>query len=124
MEHLRAGDLFIEAKEAPPGAPLQLIWHGKSNERHPASTLGPFFSRALAEGKARGVPVEMHFQGLDHFNSSTITSVIQLIQDARAGGVRLVIAYNAGLKWQKLSFEALRVFTRGDDLLELRASQP
>ncbi len=122
MEHLRAGDLFIEVPEAPGGAPLQLIWHGKSNERHPATILGPFFTRALSEAKGLGVPIEMHFQGLDHFNSSTITSVIQLIQDARAGGVRLVIAYNADLKWQKLSFEALRVFTRGDDLLELRAS--
>jgi hypothetical protein len=46
--------------------------------------------------------------------------IIQLIQDARARGVRLVMSYDQALKWQKMSFDALRVFAR-DDLFQLRS---
>jgi hypothetical protein len=63
----------------------------------------------------------MHFENLDHFNSSTIAAVIRFIQEARVKAVKLVIVYNQQLKWQKLSFDALRVFAK-DDLLELHAS--
>jgi hypothetical protein len=70
----------------------------------------------------RKLPIELHFEKLEHFNSSTITSIIQLIQDSRARGVKLVLVYDEALKWQKLSFDALRVFAR-DDLLELRSAQ-
>lgn len=70
---------------------------------------------------ASGASVEMRFHALEHFNSSTITSVIEFIQDARDKGVRLVIAYNGEINWQRLSFDALRVFTRGDGMLELRS---
>ncbi len=65
--------------------------------------------------------VEMHFEKLEHFNSSTIAAIIRFIQDARTKGVRLVIVYNQALKWQKLSFDALRVFAK-DSLLELRST--
>jgi hypothetical protein len=44
-----------------------------------------------------------------------------LIQDARTAGVKLVLVYNKSLKWQKLSFDALRVFVRDDSTLELRS---
>ena len=40
--------------------------------------------------------------------------------NARQRNVRLVLVYNPQLKWQKLSFDALRVFAK-DDLLELRS---
>ena len=60
------------------------------------------------------------FTKLEHFNSSTITSIIQLIQECRAKGVKLVIVFDAAVKWQKLSFDALRVFAKPDGLLELR----
>ena len=56
--------------------------------------------------------IEMHFEKLDHFNSSTIAAVIRFIQDARQRGVKLIIVYNQALKWQKLSFDAMRVFVR------------
>ena len=77
-------------------------------------------STVLAAAGTRRVPVELHFEKLDHFNSSTITSIIQLIQDSRARGIKLIIVYDQALKWQKLSFDALRVFAK-DDLLELRS---
>jgi hypothetical protein len=42
------------------------------------------------------------------------------IQECRKGSLKLVIVYNQNLKWQCLSFDALRVFDRNDDLFTLR----
>jgi hypothetical protein len=83
--------------------------------------LAPYFRDVLATADTRKVPLELHFEKLEHFNSSTITSIIQLIQDSRARGVKLVLVYDHALRWQKLSFDALRVFAK-DAMLELRAA--
>jgi hypothetical protein len=119
MQGLVVGDLRIEALEA--STAVQLLWKGKSNNRHPGEALAPYFRDVLATAAMRKVPVELHFEKLEHFNSSTITSIIQLIQDSRARAIKLVLVYDEALKWQKLSFDALRVFAR-DDLLELRSA--
>jgi hypothetical protein len=119
MQGLVVGDLRIEALEA--STAVQLLWKGKSNNRHPGEALAPYFRDVLATAATRKVPVELHFEKLEHFNSSTITSIIQLIQDSRARAIKLVLVYDEALKWQKLSFDALRVFAR-DDLLELRSA--
>ncbi|HZS40072.1 MAG TPA: hypothetical protein VFF06_24750 [Polyangia bacterium] len=121
MENLISGDLKIELTAADPAAPIQMMWRGKSNDRTPSKILGPYFATILASAIERRVPVELHFERIDHFNSSTITAVIQLIQDARTANIKLVLVYDKALKWQKLSFDALRVFVRDDQQLELRS---
>jgi hypothetical protein len=122
MQSLIVGDLRIEAQQdEAPSVPMRLLWKGKSNNRHPGEALGPYFRSVLADAAARRVPLELHFEKLEHFNSSTITSIIQLIQDSRARAVKLILVYDSALKWQKLSFDALRVFAK-DELLELRAA--
>lgn len=122
MDDLKASDLTIEVREEASPPTLVLSWRGRSADRYPGRVLGPFFAEALDLAATTGAVVEMRFHALEHFNSSTITAVIELIQDARARGVRLVIAYDGAVKWQRLSFDALRVFNRGDALLELRPS--
>jgi hypothetical protein len=119
MQSLIVGDLRIEAMEDGVVPSLQLLWKGKSNSRQPSELLGPYFRDVLATASSRGVPLVLHFEKLEHFNSSTITSVIKLIQDARSRAVKLVLVYDPALKWQKLSFDALRVFVK-DHVLELR----
>jgi hypothetical protein len=121
MQGLVVGDLCIEAVEDPASPSVQLLWRGKSNNRHPSEALVPYFREVLAVAVTRKVPIELHFEKLEHFNSSTITSLIQLIQDSRARATKLILIYDQALKWQKLSFDALRVFAR-DELLELRAA--
>ena len=121
MHSLIVGDLRIEATEDSMVPSLQLLWKGKSNSRHPSELLGPYFRDALMAADARHLPLELHFEKLEHFNSSTITSIIQLIQESRARAVKLILVYDQALKWQKLSFDALRVFAK-DELLELRAA--
>jgi hypothetical protein len=116
MQDLNAGQLSIKATTPGSGAtPLQLRLRGRSSDRHPEHILGPYFASALTAASQQQVPLELHFEELDYFNSSTITSLIQLIQEARAKEIKLTYVYDAALRWQKLSFDALRVFV-GDGL--------
>ena len=119
MENLAFGDLQIQAVVPAAGAAIQLLWTGKSTDRQPAKVLGPYFRQILSAAAEKRVPVEMHFEKLAHFNSSTISSIIQSIQEARTAGVKLILVYDQELKWQKLSFDALRVFAK-DELFQLK----
>ena len=121
MDSLTAGDLTIELAEDSSEA-IRCTWRGRSNDRNPHAFLSPYFAELISAAGETSVPIEMHFQHLEHFNSSTITSLIRLIQDARAEKIRLVIVYDQALKWQRLSFDALRVFDKSDQLFELRTA--
>jgi hypothetical protein len=122
-DKLSAGDLSIDPVQAQPGAPIGLVWKGKSNDRHPGKILGPYCSRMLDMASAQKVALELHFETLEYLNSSTITAIIQVIQDARARSVKLVLVFDPTKRWQKLSFDALKVFVRDDGLIELRATE-
>ena len=117
VDALASGDLRIDVAEG--AGALVCTWTGKSNDRSPQQTLGPWFEALLAAAGSKSAKVEMHFEKLDHFNSSTITALIRLIQTARGKGVKLAFVYDPNLKWQRLSFDALRVFDKGDRAFEL-----
>jgi hypothetical protein len=122
MEGLRAGTLTIEVGEL--DGKLAVHWTGKSNDRDPEKVLQPFFARVLAHAQQARLAVELHFEQMMHFNSSTIGYLIQLIQDARALEVSLACVYAEKQMWQKLSFDALQVFTRENPYLVLRPVTP
>jgi hypothetical protein len=117
MQDLLAGDLTVAVSELAGG--LRLDWKGKSNAREPAKVLAPFFVEVAKRAATLGAKpaVELHFEALEHFNSSTITALIQFIQTSRARGLQLIIVFDAAQKWQRLSFDALRIFDKGDGLL-------
>jgi hypothetical protein len=121
MEDLQAGDLTVTVSEL--AGALRLDWKGKSNNREPAKILAPFFAEVAKRAAALGgkPAVEMHFEALEHFNSSTITSLIQFIQTSRSRGLSLIIVFDAAQKWQRLSFDALRIFDKGDGLLQFKS---
>lgn len=120
VENLTAGDLTIEVTSE--GDALRCVWKGKSSDRQPGTFLAPYFETLLGAASGQGAGLEMHFEELEHFNSSTITTLIRLIQAARKQRVKLVMVYDQNLKWQRLSFDALRVFEKSDDLFALQAS--
>jgi hypothetical protein len=119
MIDLVAGDLKLAVNPARADA-IELTWLGRSNDRHPGKLLTPYWQTALVEATGRVLPIELHFQKLEYFNSSTISVIIQFIQEARNRGARLVMVYDQALKWQKLSFDAMRVFVK-DELFQLRS---
>ena len=119
MDNLQSGDLTIEVTQSPEGV-YACTWRGKSNERNPPEILKPWFEKLLAAVTERKGSIEMHFEKIEHFNSSTITALIRLIQTCRKAEIRLVMVYDQSLKWQRLSFDALRVFEKNDELFSLR----
>lgn len=118
MENLIHGDLSIEVTVA--GGVFRCAWHGRSSERDPAEMLRPWFAKLLEVVLAGAGSIEMHFEQIERFNSSTITALIKLIQTCRKNNVLLVMVYDQTLKWQRLSFDALRVFEKNDGLFHLR----
>ena len=90
------------------GGRLTFIWKGRSTSREPGKVLTPYFERALVEASDLRYAIEMHFEDLEHFNSSTIAAVIQFINSAHSRNVDLVMHYDQTQKWQQLSFDALR----------------
>ena len=73
MENLATGDLRIDVSVDETTSSVLLFWRGKSNERNPSALLQPFFSKLLGEAQEKGMTLELHFEELEHFNSSTIT---------------------------------------------------
>lgn len=118
MQPLRVGDLSIAPQLQP--ACLRLDWRGRSAARDPGATLVPYFTEACQAAAASAAALEMHFEELEYFNSSTVSAIVHGIQLARQAGVRVVLVYRGSLRWQRLSFDALRVLGTGDDL-EVRA---
>jgi hypothetical protein len=118
MQSLHAGDLKIDVVEL--DSALRLHWLGMSNERQPEKVLKPFFATVLQAAVDTSRGIELHFEHIERFNSSTILCIIQLIQEARHKNVRLEVIYDPSRKWQRLSFDALRIFDKNDGLFALR----
>src|SRR5512133_2394303 len=107
MDDLRSDDLVIRV-DTSAAASLRLDWLGRSDSRNPVEVIGPFFERVIAEAAHHGHFIDIHFEALEYFDSSTIATVIHLINSARKGSVSLRIHYDASLRWQALAFDALK----------------
>lgn len=110
------------AIEQPPGVrqAIRVVWRGKSDDVRPTRFLAPHFQALMDEASRLAVPIEMRFEELEYINSSTLSALAQLIRECRTKAVKLVMVYDPERKWQKLSFDALRVFLTNDNTLELR----
>jgi hypothetical protein len=113
LQELRSGELSIDSTVGPDG--LRLEWRGRSAARDPRAILVPYFEQAIAVARESGTPVEMHFEGLDYFNSSTIAALIDAIRLGSEQRVPMVMFYKQSVRWQRMSFDALRMFTREHD---------
>ena len=66
---------------------------GRSNSREPGRMLLPWFQDILRRTSSVGGRLEVHFEQLEHFNSSTISALIQIINAAQAEKVPLILSY-------------------------------
>src|SRR5690349_298491 len=106
MQPRSFGELSIEIRHENDG-PVRLDWRGKSNHRDPDAHLVPFFGEITNLALTHAAPIEMHFEALDFFNSSTITSIIRFVRELRDRKVPLTVCFNPHHKWQKIFFDAL-----------------
>lgn len=120
MTTLSSGDLTIERSTLGP-ATIRLDWRGRSNARRPDEVLNPFLSEVLEQARQGPKGIDMHFESLEYLNSSTVGVLVQFLHRARQGGVPLSFSYAASVRWQKLSFEALRVFEQMDSRVRIVA---
>jgi hypothetical protein len=115
------GDLTIDVEDGPPGI-LRLDWRGKSNHRQPDVLLAPFFADVMTRAVTQQRAIEMHFEQLEFFNSSTITVIIQHVKDLRDRKVKLTVTFDSRHRWQKIFFDALFIFDKGDGLFTIKSA--
>ncbi len=113
MQHFSSGELSIDVRHSAAGA-IRLAWRGRSNARNPGTDLNPFLTVVLEEALSRGSRLELHFEELEYFNSSTVSVLWEFVGRARAAKVPLTFTYTDTLGWQRMSFGALRVVARMD----------
>lgn len=83
-------------------------WLGESKEREPIKFINPLFDKIYTKDNQN--PLILDFTNLEYMNSSTVTPIVKQIERARKQGRKLEIRYKKGVKWQELSFSALKVF--------------
>jgi len=119
VEPLAAGDLRIDPSQKDGSPVLELVWSGKGTERSPGATITPWLTSCLAHAKDRSSSVRMNVSSVDHMNSATITTIVQIIRESRARDVKLTLVYDGKKSWQELSFGALSMFVKDDGLFAL-----
>lgn len=100
-------------------ATILVSWHGRSTAREPAEFLVPILTRALDRAAELKRPLTLDFRSIEYFNSSTITPVVRLLEEAKRRGASLIVHYDKKLRWQELSFSALQVFHTGDQRIRI-----
>lgn len=118
MQRLTDGELTIERQQINPEV-IRLDWKGRSAFRRPDEVLNPFLAEVLEQARRTSAGIEMHFETLDYLNSSTVAVLVQFLHKARGDGIQLSFTYLPTIRWQKLSFEALRVFEQVDRLIRV-----
>ena len=90
--------------------------------RKPADFLAPILADVLKHGTESGRRIVLDFRTLQYMNSSTITPVIRVLERIRRGQGRLSVLYLQSLRWQHLSFSALKLFETPDGRIEIKAT--
>jgi hypothetical protein len=101
------GELTL-TPDRPESGLLRVQLTGRSAERDAGRVLGPVLERVLASAVLEKRHLALHFERLEYFNSSTIAALVQFIRACQHAKVPLTIRYDARLRWQATSFDALR----------------
>ena len=110
--------LKVELTET--GDSIVARWTGKSVDRNPSKFITPLLADILERSSGVRKKIILDFQKLDYMNSSTITPIIKILERAKRSKARIVVKYNKLLKWQDLSFSALKIFQTKDNRVEIR----
>jgi hypothetical protein len=98
---------------------INVQWLGKSSDRDPGKFITPILSSMLERGGNGNKRIVLDFQKLLYLNSSTITPIIRLLDEARRGSHRITVTYQKATKWQDLSFSALQIFKTRDERIQI-----
>ncbi|MFH2008911.1 MAG: SiaC family regulatory phosphoprotein [bacterium] len=102
------------------GHTIRVEWTGRSIARDPGGFIAPILSKALAHSTKSDRPLVLDFTRIEYMNSSTITPIIRILDEAKRKGSTVTVLFKQGLKWQELSFSALEIFQTDDKRIEIR----
>ena len=108
-------DLTLEIVDA--DTSIEIRWFGKSIDREPGNFLNPILSDLLMEGKKKKKRLILEFRDLAYMNSSTIMTISKFLENGNDGNNKITIRYDLERRWQKLSFNALKIFQTQDDTI-------
>lgn len=118
------GGLRIATTDDPALGVLRLDWTGKSNHPSPQAPLSAFFAEVTSRAVSERKTLDMHFEALEFFNSSTITAIIAYAKELRERRVKVTVHYDPSHRWQKIFFDALQMFDKGDGLFVIVGLPP
>lgn len=99
---------------------INLKWTGKSIHRKPGEFITPILVDVLKKSADHKKGIVLDFRNLDYMNSSTITPVIKILERAKRGAVQVTVLYEKSLRWQDLTFSALKIFETKDQRLRIK----
>jgi hypothetical protein len=99
---------------------INIKWTGKSIHRKPGQFITPILVDVLKKSTDLKKRIVLDFRKLDYMNSSTITPVIKILERAKRGKVQVTVLYEKSLKWQDLTFSALKIFQTKDQRVEIK----
>jgi hypothetical protein len=105
MMSLSQGQLRIQVESDE--SSMMLSWLGRSEERDPSATIGPFLSD-VRKGILSGMNVVIDFRQLEYMNSSTVRPIVTFLKEASDASKDVRVVFDGQKSWQKLSFRALQ----------------
>jgi hypothetical protein len=117
-ELFKSGKLTLEVEKG--NSEINIKWIGKSDDRNPGNFIYPILLDNLKVGTETNMNLILDFQNLEFMNSSTITPIVKILQEAKNSSNSVKIIYSNSLKWQELSFSALEIFETNDKRIEIR----
>ncbi len=99
---------------------VELVWSGKNTEMDAGKFIAPILQETLEKAANGQKPIRVDFQALEFMNSSTISQLIIMLNNARDNDHRLELIYREASKWQRFSFSALDVFQTPDKRIHIR----
>ena len=102
------------------GPSITIRFIGKSNERNPSKFIYPILADALDQSAHSNKDIVLDFMDLEYMNSSTITPILKILDKVkREEKYRVTIVYRQSLRWQDLSFSALKIFESRDNRIRI-----
>lgn len=108
MDNFRNDNLEIRVSESDAGVTME--WIGKCDSKEMYDQLVRYFRGLLDQLQAK--PITIRFNGLESFNSSSISPIIGFLTQLNARGIATKVFYNAKNHFQNISFQALEVVVR------------
>ena len=98
---------------------MTVFFEGRSDKRHPATTLTPWFEEILPQLNNQRVHVE--FCNFEYMNSSSFMPIFQFLRDTAERATGLRVTYDSSKDWQRLSFSSLSALASGWSNFSLEA---